>query len=90
MQTPSGAGDCRGPTCDGARGGTSVQGHIRMRGDVAMENRDLLAFGNPVLDGIRLAWRSHPGLLGKGWAGGQMRWSDLLCHQLLLDFIDQD
>lgn len=90
MLTLSGAGDCCDPTCDGARGGTSVQGHIRMRGDVAMENRSLLAFGNPVLDGIGLAGRSHPGLLGKGWSSGQMRRSDLLCHQLLLDFIDQD
>lgn len=67
-----------------------MQGHVRMRRDVAVENRDLLGFADPVLDGISLAGGSRAGLLGRGRGSGQMGRPDLLCHQLLLDFIDQD
>lgn len=61
-----GVGDSRERTCDGAGCGASVQGHIRLRWDVAVEDRNVLAFGNPVLDGIGLAVGSPPGLLGRG------------------------
>lgn len=61
-----------------------------MRRDVALENLHLVAFANPVLDGLNLAGGRRPGLLGRGRGSGQMWRSDLLCHQLLLDFIDQD
>lgn len=64
--TNNDSSSCREHTCDGAGGRASVQDHVRMRRDVAVENRHLLGFGNPVLDGINLAGGSRPGLLGRG------------------------
>lgn len=59
-----------------------MQGDIRLRGAVAVEDLHLLGFGCHMLAAL-----SQEGLLGRG--GGQM-WPHLLRHQLLLDFIDQD
>lgn len=77
-------------TCDGAGGRARVHGHVGLRWTVAVEHRHLLAFGHPMLDTVGVAGRSQQGLLGRGWGSGQVGRPDLLCHQLLLDFIDQD
>lgn len=57
-----------------------------------METWDLLELGEGH-DGLAaLSWGGghQKRLLGSHRSGGQVWGSDLLCHQLLLDFVDED
>lgn len=67
-----------------------MQSDVRLRRAVAVQELHLMGFGHPVLAALHLAVGSHGGLMGRGDGRGQVRRSDLLRHQLLLDFIDQD
>ena len=66
-----------------------MQGNVWRGGAVGVEPRHLLGFrnGHHVLAAVRL---HQQGLLGGDCRGRQMLSPDLLRHQLLLDFIDQD
>lgn len=67
-----------------------MEGDVGRRRTVAVQNLHLMRFGHGVLAAVRLDRGSQQGLLGGRGGGGQVLRSDLLCHQLLLDFIDQD
>lgn len=79
-------------TCDRAGGRPGMQGHVRLGDGLWVQPWDLLQFGegHDGLAALRRRGGHQQGLLGghRGW--GQVRGPDLLCHQLLLDFIDQN
>lgn len=78
-------------TCDRAGGRASMQGDIRVRLRVwTVQPWPRLRFGHPVLAAFGLARVRQQRLLGGGRNRGQVGGPDLLRHQLLLDFIDQD
>lgn len=87
-----GAADARVGTCDGAGGRPSVQGHVGLGDSLRVQARDLLQLGEGH-DGLAAfggRGGHQEGLLGGHGGGGQVWGPDLFCHQLLLDFVDQD
>lgn len=87
-----GATNARVGTCDSAGGRPGVQGHIGLGDSLWVQARDLLQLGEGH-DGLAAFGRRgghQEGLLGGHGGGGQVWGTDLLCHQLLLDFVDQD
>lgn len=69
-----------------------MQGHIGLRDRLRVEAWHLLQLGEGH-DGLAAFSRRgghQEGLLGGNGGGGQVWGPDLLCHQLLFDFVDQD
>ena len=70
-----------------------MKGDVWLRRAVTVESPAHLldlGTGHTVLPAFCLGGRDQQGLLGRDCGGGQVWRTYLLCHQLFLDFIDQD
>lgn len=79
-------------TCDSAGGWPGVQGHVRLGHGLGVQPRHLLQLwqGHDGLAALSGRGGHQEGLLRGHRGGRQVRGADLLRHQLLLDFVDQD
>lgn len=69
-----------------------MEGHVRLGYRLGVKPRDLLELrnGHDRRAALRGRRGHQQGLLGRHRGRGQMVGTDLLRHQLLLDFVDQD